>query len=558
MSSYPPPPPGQSYPPGFDRGGFERSSVRVQRQMLRDQARARKAQQRALRYQMQAHRRSLQRRSIVGPLILLCIGTVFLLIQFGTFSWSRFIDWYVRFWPLILIAAGVVLLGEWANDHLRSSSAGQHRVLGGGTVALLIFFAFLGLASRPVQYGLSWSDHHFGSGYTGWDHIFGDRHEADSSIARTLLPASGLLIRDPHGDVTVSGSSSDGQVHVSIHTQTYAWKSSEAERKLRSLQPAFSMSNGVLTLDAGSVEGAEADLTIQMPRSAPLTIQANRGDVTVNEMSAPVSVTASNGDLDLSAINGSVTVHVNDDNASLRLHSIHGPVSVQGHSGDIDISEISGDLMLQGDFFGSTNLQHIDGAVHFSTSRTQFSAARLDDQFSVDKDSLDATAVLGPVVLRTEDKNVTLDRVQGSIDLSNSNGPVEVTAAAPLDAISIQNHHGSVDLGLPGNSGFDVNAKAQNGDMENDFGLKPTDAGDLHSLSGLVSGGGATITISATDGDVTLRRSTVDPLPKLRPNSPIFTATPATPSTSAGSRRGGQHRIAPPEAPAPPNPPDQP
>jgi DUF4097 and DUF4098 domain-containing protein YvlB len=246
-------------------------------------------------------------------------------------------------------------------------------------------------------------------------------------------------------------------------------------------------------------------------------------------MAAPVTISANHGDVNVSGIDNSVTLHMNDDNGSVTLHSIHGPVSVEGHSGNIDISEVTGALTLQGDFFGSTDLEHIYGPIRFNTTRTQFSAARLDDEFNVDKDSLDANELLGPVVLKTQNKNITLDRIQGSADVSDRNGSVELTNAAPLAAISIQNEHGSVDLGLPGNAGFTLNAQTRNGDMENDFGLTPGGTDDVHTLQGRIAGGCPTVTIATTDGDVTVRRSTVAPLPPAPPASPRITLTPPAP-----------------------------
>lgn len=535
MSSYPPPPPPGQYPPVYDR-----NILRAQRQMLRAQARAQQAQQRALRLQLRAQRHSLRRGSIVGPLIILAVGVVFLLAQMGRLSWGQSLEWYGRWWPAVLIAAGVVLLLEWAIDQ-RRSDAGHVRVVGGGVVFLLILLVLAGLSSRALHYGLAWRDHTFGNEYTKLDYLLGDHHDTESAMSWAIPDASTLVIHNPRGDVTVSGSSSDGQVHVNVHTQTYSWKDSDAEQMATRLQPTFSSNDGILTLNVNSVEGGEADLTLTIPHAAPVTIQADHGDVTVNEMWAPVTVTANHGDVNVSGIDNSVSLHMNDDDASVTLHSIQGAVSVEGHSGDIDISEVTGDLTLQGDFFGSTDLEHVNGAIHFNTSRTQFSAARLDDEFSVDNDSLDASQLLGPVVLTTQDKNITLDRVQGSVDVSNRNGSVDLTHAAPLDAISIENRHGSVDVGLPGNVGFVLSAETRNGDMENDFGLAPEGDGGVHTLRGRIAGGGPTVTIATTDGDVTVRRSTVAPLAPLAPTPPRITLTPPVPKAPKAPR-----------APAPP------
>ncbi len=539
MSSYPPPPPPSEYPPVYDR-----NTMRAQRQILRAQARAQQAQQRALRYQLRAQRRSLRRGSLVGPLIILGVGVMFLLAEMGRTSWAQSLDWYSRWWPAVLIAAGVVLLLEWFIDQQRGDEIGHERVLGGSVVFLLILLAFAGLASRTVQYGLTWRDHTFGDGYHKLDYLLGDRHDADTSTTSPLAKATTLVISNPHGDVTVTGSSSDGQVHVNVHTQTYAWKDSDVDRKTKQLQPTFSSEDGVLKLSINSVDGGEADLTITVPHDAPLTVQADHGDVNVSEMAAPVTISANRGDVDVSGIDGSVTLHMNDDDGSVTLHSIHGGATVEGHSGDIDISDVTGSLTLQGDFFGSTELARINGPIHFTTTRTQFSAARLDDEFNVDKDSLNASELLGPVVLKAENKNITLDRIQGSADVSNRNGSVELTHAPPLSTISIQNQHGSVDLGLPGGVGFTLNAQTRNGDMENDFDLSPVDNNDVHTLRGSIGGGGPAVTITTTDGDVTVRRSTVAPLPPAAPAPPRITLTP--PSRKAA---------APPPAPAAPAPP---
>jgi DUF4097 and DUF4098 domain-containing protein YvlB len=544
MSAYPPPPPQGQYPPIYDR-----NALRAQRQMLRAQARAQQAQQRALRHQLRAQRRSMRRGSIVGPLIILAVGVTFLLAQMGRISWGQTLEWYGRWWPAVLIVAGLVLLLEWAIDQQTTRTPGNARVVGGGVVFLLILLAIAGLSSRAIGYGLAWRDNTFGDEYGKLDHVFGDRHDADSSMNWSMPAASSLVIRNPHGDVTVSGSSSDGQIHVNVHTQTYAWKDSDAARKAKELQPTFSGDHGVLTLNVNAVDDGEADLTVEMPRAAPVTIQADHGDVKVSEMAAPVTVSANRGDVDLSGIAGGVTLHMNSDDASITLHSINGPVSVEGHSGDIDISEVAGDLTLQGDFFGSTDLEHVKGAVRFNTSRTQFSAARLDDEVTVDNDSLNANELLGPVILKTQDKNVSLDRVQGSVDVSNRNGSVVVTDAAPLAAVSIANQHGSVDVGLPGSAGFVLNARTRNGDMENDFGLTSQSNNDVHTLQGRIAGGGPTVTVATTDGDVTVRKSTVAPLPPAAPAPPRITLTPPKPKMPKAP-----HVPAAPAAPTPPSP----
>ena len=567
MSAQPPPQPPQGpYAPGYSR-----EALRAQRQMLRAQARMEQQRQRALRCQMREHhrqqRRAQKRGSIVAPLLILALGVTLLLSELGRIRWVAALRWYGLWWPVVMIGAGVILLLEWmvdqgifqrifASKSLPASSpgasslpgdetswaapGGQGRALSGGLIFLLVLLALAGVGVRllcsPLAEALAWRNDTLADGSSWLSSLFGERYDADSSLAGAIPQGTALMIHDPRGDVTVSGSSSDGQVHVNVHAEAHAWDQARGQRKIRALQPVFAAQNGVLSLNGNDVEGGQADLTVTLPHGAAVTIVADHGDVTVNETSGAVTVSARHGDVDVSGVNNSVTLHMNDDDASLSLHSIHGPVVVEGHCGDIDISEVDGDLTLQGDFFGSTDLEHIAGAIRFETSRTQFSAARLEDEFDVDSDSLDASQLLGPVVVKTVDKNITLDRVQGAVEISDRNGSVELTHPAPLDVLSIENHDGSVDVDLPGGAGFSLDARTRNGEMENDFGLTAQRTAGASTLQGQVAGGGPTVTISTTDGDVTLRRSSVAPLP------PVAVDRQTAPRTDVAPRAGGTRR----------------
>ena len=530
MSSYPPPPPPPpSGPPNYSQyppnpTTYNREAWKAQRQAMKVQARLQRSQER-----MQM--RAMRRRSIVGPLFLLALGIVFLLAQMGRISWAQAVAWYAYWWPLVLVAAGLVLLAEWAFDQRPRADGTPYRgrVLGGGVIVLLIFVALAGVGSRAANYGLKWKDQHFGSGFQGFDVALGERHDFDDSVSSSIADGASLLIRNPHGDVTVTGSSDDGQVHVSVHKEAFARTDESAAEKENKLQPTFTKDGGNLTLDVATVEGGQADLTVQVPRTTMLTVHADHGDIDVQEIHAPVSVSANSGEVNLSGITGAVNAHVNNEDSSFSAHSVTGSLNVDGRAGDINVSEITGPVTLAGDFFGTTHLEQINGAVSFKTSRTQFEAARIDGEFEIALDSdLEANQVMGPIKLSTRDRGITLDRVQGSVQITNRNGAVSVTSAAPLGPIEINNSHGSVDLGVPAGAGFVVNAETKNGDVENDFGLKTQGAEDHPVLQGKIGSGGGDVKLYTTDGDITMRKATVAPLPPVAP-APKISVAPMPP-----------------------------
>lgn len=549
MSSYPPPQPGTQ--PPFDPASWRaqqrawQSQQKFYRRQQKDYARAQRAQQKA-------QARALRGRSLVGPSLLVGLGILFLLTQTGALTWSGLLLWYAHWWPLVLLAAGVVLLVEWfvARQRLAAGGISASPTLGGGVIFLLILLASSGWSLRWADDGREWVDHF--TGPAGWSRLVGDPHESDDSLTQSLPAGAPLQIVNPRGDVTVTGSSQDGQMHLTLHKKVYSWSSADAENKLTSFRPVISTRNGQTTVRMELPEGGTADLTVELPHETPTTISASRGDVSVSELRGPLTISADRGDIALSAITGAVTLHVNYDDASIAAHSITGQIDLRGRSGDINLSDINGGTVLQGDFFGSTHIEHVNGIVRFETSRTQFQAARLDGSLELDGGSdLSANNILGPVLLNTRNRNITLDRVEGHVDIRNRNGSVNVTAAMPLNGILINNERGSVDVGLPAKSSVNLNAQTSHGDIENDFGLHAISSDDSNKqtkLVGTIAGGANTVSIRTTEGDITIRQSTVNALPLPPPPPPPLTMNPPQPLHLHPGKK-----VASPAPPAPPS-----
>lgn len=523
MAGYPPP-----FQPGFD--------PKMQRRMLKDQQRAQRDQMRMQRRMVKMQSR---RSSIVGPILLVATGIVFLLIETGRIEWWPFLEWFGHWWPLLLIAAGLILLAEWAIDQSTQRKRADQglpplpattRILGGGVIWLLIFVAVLGGLAHGTARTMAWGRDNFRWNFGDFDRALGDPHDSDESISQAVPAEGSLSIDNPRGNVTVSGTSDDGQLHIAVHKEVFSFHDDEADRKAGELRPAVNSDGGHVTITVPEVRGGHADLTVEVPRSLAVTVSADRGDVRVSSMHAPVNVTAGRGSVDLSALTGIVTAHMHNDGATFSAHSITGPVALEGRAGDLNVSDIHGDVSLAGAFSGATHVERINGAVRFKTHRTDFQMARLDGQLDLDSgENLSADQLLGPVVLETNDRNINLDRLQGNVRVVNTNGAVTLTNTSQLGAINVSNRRGSVDIGLPENTGFVVRATTHHGDVENDFSLNKQGSDDRPELSGTVGKGGPEIRVDTTDGDVTLRKSTLPPLPPVPPAPVMLTTEPPQP-----------------------------
>ncbi len=537
---YPPPPPGPPY------GG----DWKYQRRVLREQARAQRDAIRAQRDLYRYQYRGMRRSSILGPILVITLGIVFLMVQTGHLESHHLWDWYSRFWPTLLVGAGVILLLEWAFDHFTQSDPTQPRYrrgIGGGVFTLLLLMGITGLILSGIrQGGNSRLFPGLNLNQDNMDEFLGDKHESDQTIAQSFPTGASLSVDNPRGDVTVSGTSDDNQIHVIAHKQVYSRSDSDADSKAQRLTPNLNTSGNTITLSMPSIEGAHADLIITVPATATTTVTANHGDVHVNSIKAPVFVTANHGDIELSAITGNVTTHINNGDSSFSAHSVTGSVTVEGHGRDLTLSDLSGPVSMDGEFFGTTHLEHIRGPVRFHTSRTDFGLARLDGEIEISPNAdLSTNEAVGPVTLTTRNRNITIERVSGDVSITNRNGSVDLISAPPLGNITVENRNGSVNVTVPEQSGFTVQAETTNGDVDNEFSL-PTQGTDTHkNFGGTVGKGGPLLRITTSQGDVSLKKASVMPLPPTPPAPPKITIiTPDVRQSVADAKQAAKEATA--------------
>jgi DUF4097 and DUF4098 domain-containing protein YvlB len=527
----------------------------MMRERMRAQRDAMRAQRQRLRYQM----RGMRRRSILGPILLIGLGVLFLLLQTGRIDHEVFWERYGHWWPFLLLLAGVVLLAEWALDQflLRDPNRPRYRrSLGGGAVLLLVVFVVIGIFAgegirlhRPPD---TMVFHGFELTPDSIDELFGDKHESDQTIDFPLSTGT-LVVVNPRGDVTVSGTSDDNRIHIAIHKQVYARNDSDADSKAKQLSPAANFDGSTLTMP--SLDGARADLVLTVPAAALIKVTANRGDIHISSIKASVTVTANHGNMELSAITGLVTAHINNPGTSLTAHSLGSGITVEGHAQDATFTDITGPVSVNGDFFGVTHFEHISGPIKFHTSRANFQLARLDGDAEIGPHAdLSADQGVGPLIFTCNNHNIKLERISGDINVATHNGSIDLTAAAPLGNITLEDRNGTVRVTMPEHAGFAVQANTTNGQIDDDLQLTPWGAGSSKTLTGNVGSGGPNLQITTTNGDISIDKGAVAPMPPTAPAPPKVTlASPAPPTAPTSPAKA--HKKSPLPAPAAPQPP---
>ena len=527
MGTRPPYPPGQ-YPQGQYSQGQGQYPPQDPRQQVRDYARAQREQMRAQRHYWRAYWRAGRRGSITGPIILLAIGIIALLIEIGRLNGYAVWDWYVRWWPLLLILVGVISLAEYFFDR---NDPYARRYSAGPIVGLLIMLVFIGVVAHGFrrygrQLGVNDSDMWF---------MMGEEHDNDVQLNAAAAASGTVNIQNPRGDVSITPST-DGQVHVRAHQVVHTSSDKEATKEFDQIRPQITSTASNTLITVPSRNGAAVDLALEIPEGSLLTLNAQHGDVSVQGLKNNADVTSGHGDVKLDDISGDV--HARMTNGDFSAHSIGGQLILNGHMDDVTLSEIKGQAVMDGAFFGDTHLEQMGGAVHLHSTRTDMDLPKLGGDLTLDSDDLTANQISGPTRIATRSKNIELSQVSGDIQIANSDGDVNVTAAAPLGNVEIANRSGGLTLTVPENAHFSVSGSTTgDDDLQSDFPLNVTTSGDQKQISGTVGQGGVKLELATTHGNLELRKGEMEVAPA--------TPTPPTPPEPPSAHPQGKHLKAP-------------
>jgi DUF4097 and DUF4098 domain-containing protein YvlB len=473
------------------------------------------------------YRRSMRPPSLLGPLALLVIGILALLVETNRLSAFSLWDWYMRWWPLLLIAVGLLSLGEWWLDRSRLTLARRSH---GGLITLIICLAIFGYVSGNAHVARGF--HMFGHGGEQDDlffHLFGQEHNDDRDLNQSIPAGAPIDIQVPHGDVTVTPSGDD-QIHVQSHLVVYAANDRAARRNLDALAPRLETNGGAVTLRAGDAGNGHADLTIEIPNGSVPSVNAGHGDVTLERLSSPANVNADRGDVKADSIAGALRVRMGKGDFS--AHAVSGDLTLQGRLDDVSVSDVSGRVALDGDFFGDTNVAHVTQPVHFHSSRTDVEVVSISGALSIDSGDLQLNDAAGPAKISTSAKDVECTGITGNVRVDDGDGDIHVGAVAPVGELNIHNRNGAISLTVPRGTSFALQATARNGNIESKLDLPVTTVGEGQTVTGQVGAGGPRIELVADHGDIEITSvdaSLSPPAPPAVPEPPSPPAPPAPP-----------------------------
>ena len=518
MSSVPPPsPPGA--PPPYD----PRTQWRVYREQQKAAWRAQRDAMRAQRHTWQANYPGVygpRMPSLVGPIILIGVGVVGLLLYSGHIDAEHFWTWYGRWWPLLLIFAGLGMLAEWFLDLRRGAPVRRSR----GFVGLLILLAIVGVTAAgwhrwgPLR--AQWGDNN--------DNFFNflglPEHDMDQQVLNVQIPAhAAVQIENPRGDVSVTAGEGDS-VQVQAHQVAFASSDAEAKKIFEAEAAHVTVSGNAVVIRTEGNDKGRMNLVIELPKTAHVQVNAGHGDVSAAGLGNGLDINSGHGAVQLNAIDGSAQVHFSGGRGDFSAHQINGDLTASGNCNDVTLSGVKGKITMNGDLFGDVHLEDVAGQVHVHTSITEIDLGTLPGDLTLDSDNLHVTQAKGEVRVSTRAKDVDLSQIAGDTYVNDTRGDIHVEMAGNFN-LEAHNGKGNVEVALPENTSATVSGHTQNGDIVSDFPMSI--AGDeSKSVTGSIGKGQAKITLSSDVGDLRIRKGDAGiglptpPTPPAPPNVP--------------------------------------
>jgi hypothetical protein len=546
-----------------------------------------------------------RRPSLLGALLLIGIGVLFLLRNFGI--GPDFWTLARRYWPvlLILLGAGKII------EYFLKKDAVSIRV--GEIVGILFLLLFVFLISRifispigpfiPDISNIEWGPPNPPSRWIGESHT---HTEEESYPLESSVP---IRIENSNGSVSISPGS-DREIRVRLKKVIYGSASRAREfadeLHLEGITEESAESNAALKPEAepgGRNDGEyfvirtnreslvsrdfrfNTDMEITVPKNSQVQVRniigevrvldingdldlsttlrtlevrdctgnftvsnrfadsrltnlegnvtltsRGRGKVTIEDIKGDVSVTNDYSPMDILGIDGRVSVSSTE--GSLRIERITKPVVIEGrgtqvrvgdlkdslevsvsHHQSVNIFDVASDVAIESRYC-TLSIKNIGGNIRIHSKSDNVNADSIQGGLTMEASasSLRLNDVVGNLDIRTTLKDVIVNGFKGSCSVINEYADVSLSARS-LNAgdIYVKNRNGQIDLFLPEDSSFMIDAVAKNGKVNSDYrGLASArDENNTGILKSRVGNGGPTITLETEYSNIHISQTRV-------------------------------------------------
>jgi DUF4097 and DUF4098 domain-containing protein YvlB len=189
---------------------------------------------------------------------------------------------------------------------------------------------------------------------------------------------------------------------------------------------------------------------------------------------------------------GAVLDHLVTSNGAIRTDDGVGPARMKTSNGHVEVRGLKGSLTAESSN-GPIEAQDVEGSVEVHTSNGHVRLERVQG-------AVEATTSNSSV-------KVLLDKLDGSVKLQSSNGPIDLTLPSGVQcAVRAHTSNNSITIHLPGEVNARLIADTSNGSITSDFEMRfHGEIGKRH-VEGTLGTGGPLMDLSSSNGSIRVVR----------------------------------------------------
>ncbi|MFB3777977.1 MAG: DUF4097 family beta strand repeat-containing protein [Bryobacteraceae bacterium] len=448
-----------------------------------------------------------RRHSVVGPLILILLGALFLAENLQP-EWISF-RMIALYWPYLLIAWGLLRLAEILYWKL-SAKPVPLKGISGGEWTLIVFICLIGAGLYQFHLRAPGLPRILTMG-KGIE-MFGAAYDFPIEERRSAAKVARIVVENTRGNTRIVGSDTQ-EVKVGGRRSIRAFSQSDADQANKLAAVDIAAEGDQLVVRAGPAQWASSDarvstdLEITVPRGTSIKTSGRYGDFDVLSIDGAVDITSDNAGVRLQDIGGNVRVDLRRSDI-VRAVNVKGNVDVLGRGDDVEVENVAGAVTINGYYSGDITCRNLAKPVVFQSGTTDLRIERLPGQFSLTLGDFTGTNLVGPIRVTARSKDVQIQDFQGEVSVSVERGDLTLAPArAPSAKIDATTRSGNVELILPADAGFQISATTRRGRIESEFpgAVQPTATGAGAVLKGSV-GRGPAVTLTTDRGEISLRK----------------------------------------------------
>ena len=483
----------------------------------------------------------MKRSSVIGPLILILLGIVFLLKNMVPDL--PVLDLLAKAWPFVLVAWGGLRLIElvWWFSRGRPLPANG---LSGGEWFLVVLLSVFGSGLYVARTQETWLKN--AKITLGGIELFNDAFEFPVHATMQAPKTGKLVIESFRGDAQITGADV-AEVQVTGRKSVNAQGQADADKVDQDTPFEVTLVDGhvfVLRCNQNRSNNHRVShkLEIVVPRAYAIDARGRFGDFDIRDTLGAVDIYSENAGVRLDNLAGNVKVETHKSDV-IRATQLKGSLELRGKGSDLELDSIDGTVTVSGAYSGTVQLRNLAKAVQLECQQMVFHAEGIKGEIRSTLGELVGSKLVGPIRISSgsHGRDVRLSDFTQGLEVDLKSGDITLSEVlVPLAKMNVRTRNGDIDLTLPEGAKFDLKGGTRRGEANNEWGDALKQESDKHGsiLSGLVGQLGPALVLMTEQGGFTIHKAGKDSAdsvesPKIQhvptPPQPPSPAVPARP-----------------------------